>query len=109
MESRNIRTMIPQLWRWPMVSPQDKMERHSHTMSGQTNIPARPFITQVAAARVFTSMTFVAVATSAIGALAIGAVAIGALSLKRGKIESLTIEDLEVGRLRVRELIIDNE
>jgi hypothetical protein len=35
--------------------------------------------------------------------------AIRALAVKRGRIQRLDIEDLEVGRLRVRELVVEQE
>ena len=38
-----------------------------------------------------------------------GAVAIRALAVKRGKIQHLSIEELEVGRLHVRELVVEQE
>ena len=86
------------------------LKRKAREMSdGSQNRPEQLFTGQIAAGRVFTSLTFVAAAATAVGALAIGAVAIGALSLKRGKIESLSIDDLEVGRLRVRELILEDQ
>ena len=51
----------------------------------------------------------VAFGAMAIGALGIGRAAVGALSLKRGRVRSLAVEDLDVGRLHVRELVIDRE
>jgi hypothetical protein len=35
--------------------------------------------------------------------------AIGALALKRGRVRSLAVEELHVGRLHIRELVIDRE
>jgi hypothetical protein len=46
---------------------------------------------------------------TAIGALAIGALAIRAFTVKRGRIERLNNEELRVGRLHVRELVIEQE
>jgi hypothetical protein len=43
-----------------------------------------------------------------IGSVA-GALTIRALAIKKGRIKRLDIEELEVGRLRVRELVIDQE
>jgi hypothetical protein len=43
----------------------------------------------------------------AVGALAIGRLAVGALSLRRGHVRSFVVDDLEVGRLRVRELVVE--
>jgi len=45
----------------------------------------------------------------AIGVLAIGRLAIGALRLKSGHARSLTVDNLQVGRLHVRDLIVDRE
>jgi hypothetical protein len=45
----------------------------------------------------------------AIGALGIGRAAVGALSVTRSRVRSLAVEDLDVGRLHVRELVIDRE
>jgi hypothetical protein len=38
-----------------------------------------------------------------------GALAIQKLAIKRGRIGHLNMEDLEVGRLRVRELVVERE
>jgi PPOX class probable F420-dependent enzyme len=50
-----------------------------------------------------------AAGAAAFGAVAIGALAIRALAVKRGKIGHLSIDELEVGRLRVREPVIEEE
>ena len=39
----------------------------------------------------------------------VSALAIRKLAIKRGRIGHLSIEDLEVGRLRVRELVVEQE
>jgi hypothetical protein len=39
----------------------------------------------------------------------VGACAIRVLAVKRGRIERLNIEELEVGRLHVRELVVEQE
>ena len=54
-----------------------------------------------------TSLGAAATGAAALGAVAIGALAIRRLAVKRGKVGHLTIEDLEVGRLRVRELVVE--
>jgi hypothetical protein len=50
-----------------------------------------------------------AIGAAAIGALAIGRVLVGTLRLKRGHVRALTVENLIVGRLHIRELVIDRE
>jgi hypothetical protein len=50
-----------------------------------------------------------AIGALAIGALAIGRLSIGGLALKRGRARSVVLEELDVGRLHVRELVIDSE
>jgi len=42
-----------------------------------------------------------------VGASAKGAVTIRVLAVKRGRIQRLEIEELEVGRLHVRELLVE--
>jgi quinol monooxygenase YgiN len=49
----------------------------------------------------------VAVGAVAIGAVAIGRLALGALTLQHGRIRSLLLEEVSVGRLKVRELVVD--
>jgi hypothetical protein len=43
----------------------------------------------------------------AIGAIAIGRLAIGGMAVRRGRIRTLTVDELRIGRLHVRELVID--
>lgn len=79
-----------------------------------TKFAARPIEARGASAegsRSLGSLAFGALAAGAVagGAVAIGALAIRRLTIKRGRIENLSIGDLEVDRLRVRELIIDNQ
>ena len=49
-----------------------------------------------------------ALGAAAIGALAIGRLAVGALRLRRGRAGVLDVEVLRIGRLHVRELIVDS-
>ena len=49
----------------------------------------------------------VAIGACAIGALAIGRLAIGYLAMRRARIETLAIENVIIGRLGVRDLVID--
>jgi hypothetical protein len=48
-----------------------------------------------------------AVGAYAIGAMAIGRLAIGSLALRRGWVRTLSIDDVAIGRLGVRELVVD--
>jgi len=48
-----------------------------------------------------------AIGACAIGALAIGRLAIGYLAMRRARLETLSIENVIIGRLGVRDLIID--
>jgi len=50
-----------------------------------------------------------AVGATAVGALAIGRLAVGALALRRGRVRSLEVDELTVGRLHIRELVIDRD
>jgi len=49
-----------------------------------------------------------AMGATAIGALAIGRIAIGFLGLRRGRIKTLRVDEMTIGRLHVRELVIDD-
>jgi quinol monooxygenase YgiN len=49
----------------------------------------------------------VAIGACAIGALALGRLAIGYLAMRRARIETLAIENVIIGRLGVRDLIVD--
>jgi quinol monooxygenase YgiN len=49
----------------------------------------------------------VAIGAYAIGALAIGRLAIGYLAMRRARLETLSIENVIIGRLGVRDMIID--
>src|SRR5215211_5626046 len=89
-------------------------ERAMHKMRRARQVEQRPFGAQVAFARVATGLAWTAlgalvVGASAAGAVAIGALAIRALAVKRGRIQCLDIEELEVGRLHVRELVVEQE
>ena len=42
-----------------------------------------------------------------LASVAIGRLVVGAFALKRGHIRSLTVDELHVGRLDVRELLVD--
>ncbi len=46
---------------------------------------------------------------TAIGACAIGRLAIRALAVKHGRAASVVIDELTVGRLRVRELLVERD
>jgi heme-degrading monooxygenase HmoA len=48
----------------------------------------------------------VALGAFAVGALAIGSLAIGAIAVKRAVVRKLSIEDVTIGRLNVRELLV---
>ena len=73
-----------------------------------------PFGAQVAFARGATGLGWTGLGALAVGAMAAGAVAIGGLAIraravKRGRSECLDREELEVGRLHVRELLVEQE
>ena len=48
-----------------------------------------------------------AIGAFAVGAFAIGRLAIGALTLRHGRVRNLSLEEVSVGRLEVRELVVD--
>src|SRR5215208_3901661 len=73
-----------------------------------------PFGAQVAFARVATGLAWTALGALAVGASAVGAGAMGALALralavKRGMIQRLDRVELGLGRLHVRELVVEQE
>jgi hypothetical protein len=100
-----------------LVTPAEgsgRKERTMHKMRRAKRVEQPPFGAQVAFARVATGLAWtglgaLAVGASAAGAVAIGALAIRALAVKRGRIGRLDIEDLEVGRLHVREMVVEQE
>jgi hypothetical protein len=67
-----------------------------------------------AGSQLFFAHVATAFAVLSIGAIAMGAVAIGALAIRRlalgtGQIRRLSIDELDVGKLRVRERIIETD
>jgi hypothetical protein len=81
----------------------DAREPHGRLIRTQTAQPVR----SVAAGAL--AVGALAVGATAVGALAIGRLAIGALALRRGRVRSLEVEELTVGRLHIRELVIDRD
>ena len=97
--------MLPQL-------PQQLGERREGDEDTESNTSAALLLWgagSVRAAIGAMALGALAVGATAAGALAIGALAIRALAVKRGKIERHNIVELEAGRLRVRELIVEQE
>jgi quinol monooxygenase YgiN len=50
-----------------------------------------------------------ALGACAIGALAVGRLAIGGVSVRRGWLQKLAVEDVEIGRLAVRQLVVEQQ
>lgn len=50
-----------------------------------------------------------ALGACAIGAFAVGRLAIGVLSVKSGRLRNLAVGDVEIGRLAVRELVLEQQ
>ena len=67
--------------------------------------PAAAAVTAIATSAAATGA--VAVGACAIGALAIGRLAIGYLTMRRARLETLSIENVIIGRLGVRDMVID--
>jgi quinol monooxygenase YgiN len=67
--------------------------------------PAAAAVTAIATSAAATGA--VAVGACAIGALAIGRLAIGYLTMRRARLETLSIENVVIGRLGVRDMVID--
>jgi quinol monooxygenase YgiN len=73
--------------------------------NGRNGGPAAAAVTAIATRAAATGA--VAIGAYAIGALAIGRLAIGYLAMRRARLETLSIENVIIGRLGVRDMIID--